>query len=275
MTLLRKLAKTALSLFASFLIALSAAPVYAQTLSTGGNYPDGTIDGTVYTGSASGTGTIITLTAAQLQGMQCVIWGTPSAGTGNSMEMFAAVDGATYAGVWSIQVAAAPTPQFAVGVSNSAIFWTPANASTMQLRVTTYGSGTINAYAVTKRAPCANPGTQQVQISPQIGNGETSYFNGSFTTTAQTVGSGYHVLYSYKLSNPNASAVWYQFFNNAAPTVGSTTPTESIEVPATSTVAVTDAIGMQYTTAITVACTTTATGNTAPASGCAATLGYH
>lgn len=65
--------------------------------------------------------------------------------------------------------------------------------------------------------------------------------------------------------NPNTSQVYIQIFDNAAPTVGTTAPALSIPIAATATGGLAlSLIGVQFSNAITVAATTTATGGAAP-----------
>ncbi len=70
----------------------------------------------------------------------------------------------------------------------------------------------------------------------------------------------------YIINNPNASTVWVQVFDVASGsiTVGSTSPTWTIPVPAGSTANLEMTCGVNHATAINIAATTTATGSGAP-----------
>lgn len=66
-------------------------------------------------------------------------------------------------------------------------------------------------------------------------------------------------------NSANAAATYLQMFNNAAPTVGTTPPDCQFFVPATSKKTFTfDFTGLAFGTALSMACTTTAGGSTAP-----------
>jgi hypothetical protein len=70
----------------------------------------------------------------------------------------------------------------------------------------------------------------------------------------------------YMIYNPNASAIYIQMFDvaSASVTLGTTTPTYVIPLPATAAANIEWSNGITHTTAITLAATTTPTGSTAP-----------
>jgi len=110
--------------------------------------------------------------------------------------------------------------------------------------------------------------------------GWTPLWDPSITNTFETLKGTAGVLGQAYFWNTNTADCFIQFFNNAAPTVGTTTPTMVIKVPGgTSTnpgLAVIDnfVAGVMFTTAITYAATTTATGSTAPASALTGQFSY-
>jgi len=100
------------------------------------------------------------------------------------------------------------------------------------------------------------------------------FFDSDGDNTAQAMKAGAGFLYSLEVSNPNSADAYLQLFDAAtgSVTVGSTTPALSLLVPAGNG---TQDGGMDkfwsggviFNTAITYACTTTATGNTDPTTG--------
>lgn len=100
------------------------------------------------------------------------------------------------------------------------------------------------------------------------------HFDADGGNTAQVIKAAAGKLYALEISNPNAADAWIQLFDVAAGSVvvGTTTPNLSFLVPAGNGV---DDGGMDkcfvipanFTTAITYACTTTATGNGDPTTG--------
>lgn len=79
--------------------------------------------------------------------------------------------------------------------------------------------------------------------------------------------------------NPNASAAFVQIFDAATAgsvTLGTTPPTLSIGIPATTSSGpiMMSPIGIEFRNGIQVAATTTATGNTAPGSGLSCNFGF-
>lgn len=88
-------------------------------------------------------------------------------------------------------------------------------------------------------------------------------------TADQNIRSGATTLYQVKIDNSaNASIVYLQCYDNTSPTVGSTIPNMILPCPAsTSKTYVIDlSAGYPFVTALSLACTTAPTGNTAPAS---------
>ena len=115
--------------------------------------------------------------------------------------------------------------------------------------------GTVNSLKVASYA------------TPQ-GSGGNSVYSGAVSNTATQVKSGAGQVYGWDIHNPNAAIAYVQFFNAAvgSVTVGTTAPVYSIGIPANSRAVMEWPNGIQHTTAIVVAATTTRAGGTAPSS---------
>lgn len=95
------------------------------------------------------------------------------------------------------------------------------------------------------------------------------------TTTVQTVKGSAGVLAGWFIYNPNASAAYVQIFDTAsAVTLGTTAPDIILPVPAGSAANVFSEVGVGMSNGIKLACTTTATGSSAPATGLDMTVFY-
>lgn len=83
-------------------------------------------------------------------------------------------------------------------------------------------------------------------------------------------------LFGYAVYNPNASAVWVEWYNTkTAPALGSATNLLfQTAVPAGATVQVQFSNGIDFSTGLYVGVATTATGSTAPATGVTITTVY-
>lgn len=94
--------------------------------------------------------------------------------------------------------------------------------------------------------------------------------------TAQAAKASAGQVYGWYMYNPESAATFVHFYNTAqgSVTVGTTNPLFSIQLPATSASNVAFPHGIPFSTAITVAATTTAGGNTAPATGVSLELFY-
>lgn len=98
--------------------------------------------------------------------------------------------------------------------------------------------------------------------------GTTPYRNNAVSSTkvaALTIPARIFYVHFY---NPNASGVWLQFFDlaSASVTVGTTTPTRELFLPATGGVDGPLSMPWGFDTAVTIAATTTSGGSSAPAS---------
>ena len=88
------------------------------------------------------------------------------------------------------------------------------------------------------------------------------------TTTVRTVKTSAGALKGWMIYNPNATVAYVQLFDTAgAITLGTTAPTFVLPIPATSAANVLVDDGITLSQGLKLACTTTATGNTAPSTG--------
>ncbi|HWR15160.1 MAG TPA: hypothetical protein VN577_10045 [Terriglobales bacterium] len=106
-----------------------------------------------------------------------------------------------------------------------------------------------------------------VNIVPATSGG-FSIYSGSIGATKTQVKASAGQLFGWHIFNSNATTVYVQIYDvaNASITVGTTTPTMSIGLPAGSAANVMTDTGTQFSTAINFACTLTRTGSGAPAS---------
>lgn len=104
-------------------------------------------------------------------------------------------------------------------------------------------------------------------IAPRTSGGHSVYPASLGNTVTSIKGSAGQV-YGYDLHNPNAAISYVQFFNAAtgSVTLGTTAPFMSVGIPANSRAALEIPAGVAFSTAISVAATTTRTGSTAPSS---------
>lgn len=94
--------------------------------------------------------------------------------------------------------------------------------------------------------------------------------------TAQAGKASAGQLYGYYLYNPEAAVTFVHFYDTASGsvTVGTTNPLFTVAIPAGSAANLALTHGITFATAITMAATTTAGGNTAPATGVSAVIWY-
>ncbi len=103
-----------------------------------------------------------------------------------------------------------------------------------------------------------------------------TFFDSDGDNTAQVGKSASGYLYFLEVTNPNGIDAYLQLFDLAAAdvTVGTTTPKLSLLVPGNGGMDKAFAVPLKFGTAITYACTTTATGNGDPATGLVVNGGY-
>jgi len=110
-----------------------------------------------------------------------------------------------------------------------------------------------------------------------IGSGATPYFDSNADNSAQAMKAGAGKLYKLHVINSNAADAYVQLFDVASGSVvvGTTTPNYVVFVPAEGAVIEDfNPVGMAFSTAITYAATTTATGAGDPAVGLTLSAAY-
>lgn len=142
------------------------------------------------------------------------------------------------------------------------------------------GTGTLNVSVQNSTLAVTESGTWTVQPgntpnttpwlttqSPATSGG-LSIYSGSITTTVTAIKTSAGQLYGWHIFNANATTIYVQIFNVAtgSVTLGTTAPTMALGIPAGGGANVMTDSGIAFATAISVACTTTRTGSTAPAS---------
>lgn len=117
--------------------------------------------------------------------------------------------------------------------------------------------------------PSANGGCSTFMASGSDGSS-------ILVATAQAVKASAGNVWGYYVYNPEAAVTFVHFYNTASGsvTVGTTNPLFTIAVPAGAAANVGFPYGIAFSTAITVAATTTAGGNTAPATGASLVVWY-
>lgn len=114
---------------------------------------------------------------------------------------------------------------------------------------------------------------QIVTLQPHTAGGLTTFMasgsDGSsiLVATKQTITASPGQLYGYYAYNPEAAVSFVHFYNTDTVTVGTTNPLITIAIPAGSAANLAIPQGILFSTAISTAATTTAGGNTAPATG--------
>lgn len=106
----------------------------------------------------------------------------------------------------------------------------------------------------------------------------TAKLGNALSTTVLSINASAGQLGMVQCYNPNSSQVYIQVFNVASGsvTLGSTTPAFSVPIAATSTGGfVLPMFGVNFSTAISAAATTTATGSTAPSTAADCNFAYH
>jgi hypothetical protein len=123
----------------------------------------------------------------------------------------------------------------------------------------------------TGAATAANQSTGNTSLATIAGlaSQASPYLDTALSSTVQSIKSSAGKLLQLNFYNPNASIVWAQLFNVASGsvTLGTTTPVLSFPLPAEGWYDVPlPPSGMAFSTAISIAATTTAEGSSAPAS---------
>ncbi len=144
-------------------------------------------------------------------------------------------------------------------------------------RNTLYNGTTYDRAVSAGGAVAAGTGTAAVSLSPTTAQlGLTIFSNTALSSTKTAVKASAGRLNWYNVYNPNASVTYLQIFNNttASITVGTTPPDISIGIPANGGWDGESLMSLNWSTAITIAATTTPTGSTAPGTGLVVNLGY-
>jgi hypothetical protein len=141
-------------------------------------------------------------------------------------------------------------------------------------------SGTVTANAGTGPFPVSdNSGSLTVDapvgtplfatVTPSTTGGWSKITALAQTTTKKAVKASAGTFGGYYVYNPNASVAYIQVFDvaSASVTLGTTAPDLVFGIPASSAANLEITNGVNMGTAITLACTTTATGSTAPSTG--------
>ena len=90
------------------------------------------------------------------------------------------------------------------------------------------------------------------------------------------LGAGSYLLFNFNLFNPGASVSYVQFFDavSTSVTVGATTPTFVLAIPAGVSVNIAQTCPKGFRTGVTVACTSSATGSGAPVAAVVLSFDY-
>lgn len=222
---------------------------------------------------ATGANTIGALTAnqsintAQINAVT-VLTGTGATGTG-SQRVTVATDSATVAG--SASIPAGTNLMGKVGIDQTTV-GTTNGVSLAQLGTGTINAGNGTSGTGTLRVAIASDNTANtnpflVTQTPATAGGLT-IASGTIGNTATSIKGTAGQVYGWYIYNSNASVSYVQFYNVASGSVtpGTTGPTFSIGIPATSGANVHFNSGIAFGTAITIAITTTRSGGTSPGS---------
>jgi hypothetical protein len=121
-------------------------------------------------------------------------------------------------------------------------------------------------------------GRQIETLQAPVANGWTPLLENGLTTTVKSVKSSGGQLGMLQCYNPNSTQAYVQVFNVASGsvTLGTTTPLQSYAIAPSSTGGLAmSSVGVQFSTAISIAATTTAIGSTAPATAIDCNVAYN
>jgi hypothetical protein len=132
----------------------------------------------------------------------------------------------------------------------------------------------VDGSAVTQPVSAAVGSPAFVTVTPSATGGWSKITALAQTTTKKAVKASSGTFGGYYAYNPNASVAYIQVFDvaSASVTLGTTAPDLVFAIPATSAANLEITNGVNMATAMTLACTTTATGSTAPGTGLDLTL---
>jgi len=110
--------------------------------------------------------------------------------------------------------------------------------------------------------------------SAQTANGLTPLTDADADNTAQTIKGSAGNLYNLIAYNPNTTIAYVQIFNHASPTVGTTAAVYILPIPPNGIAGIEPSVPITFSTAITYAATTTATGSGDPTTGLVLSAAY-
>lgn len=146
-------------------------------------------------------------------------------------------------------------------------------------RTSYIGMGTEDSVisALATIASGKNPDGTDFTLPVGVSGSALTYFNAALLATKQAVKASAGSLSAYHIQNPNTVDAWVQFYDAALAgvTVGGTTPTLALWVPAGGALDTSLVESALFAAAITIAATTTATGSTAPSTGLVTNLLYN
>jgi hypothetical protein len=209
---------------------------------------------------------------------------TANIGTSGSLALDASVTGLSLAqatttsgqkGILNLAAVTTAAPSYTTAQSSPLSLTTAGSLRVDGSGVTQPVSGTVSANASQTGTWTVQPGNTPnstawlVQTVPGTANGWSVQFTSTgITNTKIAVKTSAGIFGGYMLYNPNATVAYVQVWDIASGsvTVGTTTPTYVIPIPATTGANLEIRNGITHTAAITLCATTTATGSTAPGS---------
>lgn len=115
---------------------------------------DGTVDGVVKNASVTSATTVLSWSAAELKGVSYIGVNFTAIGSGNSATFESTQDGSTWNAVATLRMSAAgSSPVTTASLTTTDQYVIPVVGQGVRVRISTYGSGTITAYGITKRGP--------------------------------------------------------------------------------------------------------------------------
>jgi hypothetical protein len=152
---------------------------------------------------------------------------------------------------------AAPTTSQVVGGVYNAVVPTPASGQALALQVDNEGNLLVN-----------------VAVDASISGGLSTNWQAALSSSPATVKAAPGQFYGYSIFNPNATTVYVLWYNNASPTVGTTTPVFGIGIPAGAAANFSIPQGVPCSVGIYVLATTSLASATAPSTGMVVTTLY-
>jgi len=175
---------------------------------------------------------------------------------------------AVQSGTWTVQQGSAPWSVSQSGTWNIGTLTSITNAVTVS-------QGT----AANLNATVVGTGTFAVQATPAVSTsgGMTRFRNTALSNTAVAVKASAGNLYYFHIQNTNSADSYLQLYNVAqgSVSVGTTTPDLTLAVPAGGVLDTPLTFPYSFSTAITIAATTTITGGSAPSTGLLVAIGYN